>query len=92
MNWEEAEHTLEPHELAGEIYDSMDGPSEEEAYLQGKNYLNSMAVTKRRNPIRRIQNNPTTCRNSVPWEGRKTSDRQGYRFDARCSKPPQINL
>lgn len=36
MNWEEAEHTLEQHDVVGEIYDSIDGPSEEEAYLQGR--------------------------------------------------------
>jgi hypothetical protein len=35
MNWEEAENYLLQHEPVGEIYDSMDGPSEEEAYLQG---------------------------------------------------------
>lgn len=39
MNWEEAEHALEKHDVVGEIYDSMDGPSEEEAYLQGMSYL-----------------------------------------------------
>ncbi|KAF9466586.1 inositol hexakisphosphate-domain-containing protein [Collybia nuda] len=36
MNWEEAEKALEQHDIVGEIYDTMDGPSEEEAYLQGE--------------------------------------------------------
>lgn len=36
MNWNEEEGSLEQYEPTAEIYDSMDGPSEEEAYLQGK--------------------------------------------------------
>lgn len=35
MHWNIEEATLTQHETQSEIYDSMDGPSEEEAYLQG---------------------------------------------------------
>ncbi|KAJ7081810.1 inositol hexakisphosphate-domain-containing protein [Mycena belliarum] len=36
LSWEGKEPQYEPEEVASDIYDSMDGPSEEEAYLQGE--------------------------------------------------------
>lgn len=38
MNWKGQENILEQEEPVPETYDSMDGPSEEEAYLQGKGW------------------------------------------------------
>lgn len=35
MNWKGQDNLVEGDEPVAEVYDAMDGPSEEEAYLQG---------------------------------------------------------
>lgn len=57
MNWEtNAEEAIRNEELEAPVYDSMDGPSEEEAYLQGeyKTILQLVGVLSHGKPAKRL--------------------------------------
>ena len=75
-------------------YDSIDGPSEEEAYLQGR----LCTVKWRLDPLimafyfRRIQDHSAARWRTIPWEAGEASDRPCYRRHARCTEPSKGHL
>lgn len=78
MNWKAQQEALDKDDAETEIYDSMDGPSEEEAYLQGKggsiNWKGTYPDRVMALMCRGVQDYPSTRWSPVPWESRQTSD------------------
>lgn len=77
MHWDGDEASLVMHDPISEIYDSIDGPSEEEAYLNGN--CRSFSSNRFKSAqsfcfIRGIQDDPPTGWSFVARKGRKAPD------------------
>lgn len=75
VNWKAQESKRVAEEPSVDFYDAMDGPSEEEAYLQGA--LINACLERVLTFHRPIQNNSSTCRRAFLWQNREAIDRQG---------------
>jgi hypothetical protein len=89
MNWNGKEPKYDETDLA-DTYDSMDGPSEEEAYLQGMLIIFIMFVSLRQ--FRRVQDHPSARWRAVLWETCKATCRSRYRSNAGRPEPPKSHL
>ena len=74
MDWQPKMDGVVEDDLELALYDSMDGPSEEEVYLAGVYFgvlvvLTAYVTTHRR----RVQDNLTACWRAFPWKDRETS-------------------
>lgn len=93
MNLEQGESVVDvgPEGIV-EDYDAVDGPSEEEAYLQGTLKPTKRCVTMLTDFFRRVQNHLAACGRPLPRKDSKAIDRWRRRSHARRSKFAQSNL
>jgi hypothetical protein len=80
-----------------EYYDLIDGPSEEEAYLQGQSpptcgLSAEGAIRGIPGFSRRVQDHPAACRRSFAWEDCETPHGPSHRRDARCPELEESSL
>jgi len=73
MNWEAEENVAGWDDHVVENYDPMDGPSEEEAYLQGMSLFDKQSVDLHVVPNRGVQDDIATCRRTLSWKSRQTA-------------------
>jgi hypothetical protein len=73
-------------------YDTMDGPSEEDAYLQGGFDDQGVALLLTSRFYRRIQDDPPTRRRSIAWKGSEANDGPSYRPNAGRAELEESNI
>lgn len=95
--WSDQECQADPpvEDTQEEFYDSLDGPSEEEAYMQGK-CIRICGLfgdgSNRFHLPRRIQTHPPTRGGALAWEGCEEVGRPGHRSDGGRPKPSKGHL
>ena len=94
--WSGSEDQVDPpvEDSQEEFYDSLDGPSEEEAYMQGKcsHHGPNRDWASLFRASRRVQDHPSPGGGALAWEGCEAIGRPGHRSDGGRPEPSKGHL